>query len=175
MPRTYQPTETDSLTGANLKTLRKKRGIRAEDLVTPEHADLGFSASKYGYIERGLALLDDPTAAKLAAYYGVGVSQIIVKSPQHQLVGRADAPKTGKAVFPIEFGSRQSLGGGFYSHEPAKPDLSEVDVDEQAIDRVAKKLADFDGHDWGAIGIVRKIRYRLRAVSLVEALTDQEG
>ena len=93
MTRRYTPTETDHLTGANLKRLRRDHQLRAEDFVL--EANLGFSASKYGYIERGEARLDQVSAAKIAAFYGITVDQVIVKPAERRFIA---TPGTTPAV-----------------------------------------------------------------------------
>ena len=90
MTQKYEPTETDRLTGDNLRHLRKKAGLTVAQLI--ETAELPFSESTYSNIENGRRLLDDPTAAKFAAFYGIGVGQVIVKPAEYRLTVAGSLP-----------------------------------------------------------------------------------
>jgi transcriptional regulator with XRE-family HTH domain len=73
--RSYTPTETDRLTGERLRELRKRRGETLAE--TTERSGFGRDRSTLAATERGERQLTEIEAARLAAHFGVAVSQII--------------------------------------------------------------------------------------------------
>jgi transcriptional regulator with XRE-family HTH domain len=77
MKQTYVPTETDRLTGLNVRQLRKRAG---ETLVeTIERSGVGIKQSSLSRVELGQRQLSIPEATKLAAHWDTTVGKIIIE------------------------------------------------------------------------------------------------
>jgi transcriptional regulator with XRE-family HTH domain len=74
MKRSYTPTDTDALTGQNLRALRRRRGETLKETV--ERAGFGKDASTLAATERGERLLTDLEATKLAAHFNTTADTI---------------------------------------------------------------------------------------------------
>lgn len=84
MSRTYVPTETDRLTGANIRQLRKRAG---ETLIeTIERSGISVKQSTLSRIELGQRQLSTPEATKLAAHFDTTVEKIIIEPKRPALV-----------------------------------------------------------------------------------------
>lgn len=91
MPKlTYAPTETDRLTGDNVRMLRRLAG---ETLVeTIDRSGIDLRQSSLSRIELGQRRLSLPEATKLAAHFNTTVDKVIVtpKRPALQPVVRTE-------------------------------------------------------------------------------------
>jgi transcriptional regulator with XRE-family HTH domain len=74
MKRSYTPTDTDALTGHNLRALRQRRGETLKQTV--ENSGFVKDASTLAATERGERLLTDLEATKLAAHFNTTADTI---------------------------------------------------------------------------------------------------